>query len=166
MARIKPSVIIIGDVQELESVLAEMAEIDRSISVIENEMNKEIDRAKEIASVKSKSFLEKRKEFANAIAVYATIHKDELFQDKKSAEFNFGIIGYRQSTAIVQMAKNKVEDTIKKIKEFGLNVALRTKEEIDKTKLVDWSNEKLASIGMQRKVEDTFFIEVKQESVK
>ncbi len=165
MSRTKPTPVIVADLKQAEAALGEMAAIDRAITDIETEMNAVLDAAKDKAGKASTPLLARRKELENAVATYATLNRAEIFQGRKSLDLAFGTIGYRVSTKIVQVAKVTKEITLAKLKEYGLTDGIRVKEDINKDAAATWPDERLALVGLKRRVSDDFFIEITREDV-
>lgn len=165
MARIKPTPHIVGNIPQAEAALAEIAALDRKLDSISNELNAEIDAAKDTANQKSAGLLGRRKDLADALATYATLNKSDLFRDKKSLELAFGIMGFRQSTQIAQVTRITQAMTLEKLHEYAFMDAIRTKEELNKDIVAGWPDERLELVGLKRRQLDTFFIEIKAENV-
>lgn len=165
MARIKPDPEVVADRAQAECALAEIAAIDRKISGIENEAQEYIDKAKAAASQQSAPLLARRKELADAVAVYAKLNRAELFAKSKSVDFGFGVIGFRASTRIAQIRGVTVEMTLEKLHQYNLMDGIRLKEEINKDAALGWPDERLELVGLKRQMLDTFFIEIKKEAL-
>lgn len=165
MARIKPDPHVVADRAQAEGALAEMAALDRKISGIEADMQEAIDIAKQRASLQAAPLLARRKELADSIAVYAKLNRQELFTTAKSVDMAFGIIGFRASTKIVQIRGVTAEMTLERLRQYGLLDGIRIKEEINKETALGWPDERLELVGLRRQQADTFFIEIKQDSV-
>ena len=165
MSRIKPTPPIVADIKQVEGALAEIAALDRKLGTIESSLNESIDAAKQRAKDESSAMLVRRKELADAIGTYATMNKAELFKDRKSLDLAFGVIGFRQSTQIIQLNKVTKEMTLEKIQEYNFNDGLRIKTDINKEGMMSWPDERLQLVGMKRKQLDTFFIEIKAEDI-
>lgn len=165
MARIKPTPHIVGNIPQAEAALAEIAALDRKLDCISNELNAEIDAAKDAAQQKSTALLSRRKDLADALATYATLNKGDLFKDKKSLDLAFGIMGFRQSTQIAQVNRITQAMTLEKLHEYSFTDAIRSKEELNKEIVAGWPEERLALVGLKRRQLDTFYIEIKAENV-
>lgn len=163
--RIKPDPIIVSDIRQAEGYLAEMAALDRKLTGIANDMNTAIDAAKERASNESAPLLARRKALGEAIGTYSTLNKGELFKERKSLDLGFGVIGFRLSTQIMQAGRVTKEMTLEKLHEYGFTDGIRTKEEINKDAVAGWPEERLALVGLRRRVQDAFFIEIKAEDL-
>ncbi|WP_298034186.1 host-nuclease inhibitor Gam family protein [uncultured Desulfovibrio sp.] len=163
--RIKPVPYIVADLAQAEGALAEMAALDRDLAYIEVEMRERIDAAKAEASQKSLTLVTRRKELADAIAVFAKLNREKLFGKAKSLDLGFGVIGFRLSTKIAQMRGITVEMTLEKLREFGMNDGIRIKEEVNKEAALGWPDERLEIVGLRRQQADTFFIEVKKDAI-
>ncbi len=165
MGRIKPSPMIVADIKQVEGALAEIAVLDRKLGAIENSLNESIDAAKQRARDESTALLAQRKELADAIGTYAVMNKSELFRGRKSLDLAFGIIGFRQSTQLVQLNKVTKEMTLEKLLEYNFSDGIRIKTEINKEGMMNWPDERLQLVGMKRRQLDAFFIEVKTEDI-
>ena len=165
MARIKPDPYVIADRAQAEGALAEMAALDRKLAGIESAMQEVIDTAKATASRQANPLLARRKELADAIAVYAKLNRQELFAKAKSVDMGFGVIGFRASTRISQVRGITAEMTLEKLRQYGLSEGIRVKEEINKETCLGWPDERLELVGLVRKILDTFFIEIKKDGV-
>ncbi len=165
MARIKPDPYVIADRAQAEGALAEMAALDRKLAGIESAMQEVIDTAKATASRQANPLLARRKELADAIAVYAKLNRQELFSKAKSLDMGFGVIGFRASTRISQVRGITAEMTLEKLRQYGLSEGIRVKEEINKEACLGWPDERLELVGLVRKILDTFFIEIKKDGV-
>ena len=165
MARIKPDPYVIADRAQAEGALAEMAALDRKLAAREAAMQEMIDHAKAEASQYCNPLLARRKELADAIAVYAKLNRQELFAKAKSVDMGFGVIGFRASTRISQVRGITAEMTLEKLRQYGLSEGIRVKEEINKETCLGWPDERLELVGLVRKILDTFFIEIKKDEV-
>lgn len=165
MARIKPDPMVVADRAQAEGALAEIAAIDRKIAAREAAMQELIDHARAEASQYCNPLMARRKELADAVAVFAKLNKQELFSKAKSIDLGFGIIGFRQSTRISQIRGITAEMTLEKIRQFNFNDGIRQKEELNKEAALGWPDERLELVGLKRQMLDTFFIEIKKEEV-
>lgn len=165
MARIKPDPHVVADRAQAECALAEIAALDRKISGIESEMQECIDKAKAAASQQVNPLQARRKELADAVAVYAKLNRQELFAKAKSLDMGFGVIGFRASTRISQIRGITAEMTLEKLHQYNLSDGIRVKEEINKDSCLGWPDERLELVGLKRQMLDTFFIEIKKDAV-
>lgn len=165
MARIKPDPHVVEDRAQAECALAEMAALDRKLAGIESAMQEAIDTAKATASQQATPLIARRKELADAVAVYAKLNRQELFAKVKTLDMGFGVIGFRASTRISQVRGVTAEMTLEKLRQYGLSEGIRIKEEINKDTCMGWPDERLELVGLARKMLDTFFIEIKKDAV-
>lgn len=161
--RTKPKVTIIGTLEQAEGALAEIAEIDRSVAAHEAQLNETVDQAKAEAKARCEPLLARRKTLADALATYATLHREALFARRKSLALSFGTIGFRRVTKLLTLPKITLGRVLERLHECGFQAAIRTKESVDKTAMQDWPDERLATVGMRRLSEDEFYIEVDQQ---
>ena len=164
-ARIKPSPEIVADRQQAEGALAEIASLDHKIEAIEHSMQETIDAAKMQASRNSAPLQARRKELADAVAVFAKLNRADLFAKAKSLDLGFGTIGFRASTRIVQVRGITSEMTLEKLHQYNFTDGIRVKEEVDKDKAAGWPDERLELVGLKRQTSDAFFIEIKRDAV-
>ena len=165
MTRIKPDPHIVADRAQCEGALAEMAAIDRKLSTIENEMREAIDAAKSKAGQLAGPLQARRKELADAVAIFAKLNRQELFSKSKSLDMGFGVIGFRASTRIVQLRGVTAEMTMERLHQYNLADGIRVKEEINKDAALGWPDERLELVGLKRQQTDTFFIEISRDDV-
>ena len=163
--RIKPDPLIIADRQQAEGALAEIAALDRKQEAIEHQMQASIDAAKMQASQASTALQARRKILADAIAVYAKLNRGELFAQAKSLDLGVGVIGFRASTRIVQIRGITAEMTLEKLRQYNFSEGIRVKEEINKDTAAGWPDERLELVGLKRQTSDTFFIEIRKDTV-
>lgn len=165
MTRIKPDPHIVADRAQCEGALAEMAAIDRKLSAIENEMREAIDAAKSKAGQLAGPLQARRKELADAVAIFAKLNRQELFSKSKSLDMGFGVIGFRASTRIVHLRGVTAEMTLERLHQYNLADGIRVKEEINKDAALGWPDERLELVGLKRQQTDTFFIEISRDDV-
>lgn len=164
--RIKPAGLILASVEEIDGALAEMALIDRSRTEITGRMNEEIDQVKKKAELEGIGISARYKQLSEAIKVFAVLNEERIFEvGKKSRELAFGIIGFRSSTDIVQMNKISAETTLDRLGTFKFTEAINTKVSILKAAMVSWTDEKLQSVGLRRRLKNDFYIEIKAETL-
>lgn len=165
MARIKPVVHIIGDLAGVEAALAEMAEIQRKTTEIELEMQETIDTAKANAKSANAPLVARHKELEAAMATYCTTNKADLFTKKKSLDLGYGSVGFRLSTKLKNQSKVKNADVLEQLHNYGFTEAITIKESINKEAMREWTDEKLATVGMTRVVSDEFFADIKKDKL-
>ncbi|WP_297047268.1 host-nuclease inhibitor Gam family protein [uncultured Desulfovibrio sp.] len=165
MARIKPDPHVVEDRDQAECALAEIAALDRKLKGISTVMQESIDLAKAKASQEANPLLIRRKELADAVAVFAKLNRQTLFVGAKSLDLGFGVIGFRASTRIVQIRGVTAEMTLERLHQYNLADGIRTKEEINKEAALAWSDERLELVGMRRQLVDSFYIEIKTDSI-
>lgn len=165
MARIKPNPVIIADLKQTEGALAEIAAIEREVSAIESEMQEAIDKAKTTASQKSEALLARKKTLSDAIGVYATLNRQELFAKAKSLDLGIGVIDFRASASVVQIRGITAKMTLEKLRQYNLTDGIRIKEEVNKEAALGWPDERLELVGLKRQTKDAFFIEINKDKV-
>lgn len=166
MARSKPNPYIVESREQAEGTMAEIAALARKLAALEVTMNMEIDAAKAKSAQASAPLKARRKELESGLAVFAKLNRSTLFPGKsKSLDLGFGVIGFQASSRIVQQNGIEPAVTLERLHKFGLVEGIRTKEEINRDAMTDWTAEKLETVGLRRQKSDGFFVEVKEDAV-
>ncbi|MBN2546543.1 MAG: host-nuclease inhibitor Gam family protein [Spirochaetes bacterium] len=160
MARIKPQLTKINNLDEADLVLKEIGIAERELEAIDAQAHKKIADIKENTAKKGEGLRSRITELASLLGSYAEYNKGELFREKKSVELTFGIFGYRKSTVI-----SVKKATLELLKKLNLNQYIRIKEEPDKEKMSELSDEALCSVEAVRKIKDDFFCEANKEEI-
>lgn len=164
--RTKPQPLIIADLKQADEALRQLAEIAREQARIEAGMNDQIDQLKAAAKQQLEPLAGSRKRLEDALGVFGTQQKSELFPERKrSQELTFGTIGFRRATALRLMAKRTWGGVLERLEALGFTSAIRIKREVDKPAMADWSDEQLETVGVKRETADEFYIELKQEEL-
>lgn len=163
--RIKPDVLVVADIPHAKQLMAEMAEIKRTLTQIDGDMNEAIDLAKANAAVLARPWAERFKTIEQALAQFAFVHKATFFEKRKSLDLTFGVIGFRLSTKLKTATKITWDKVLASLKSHGFKDAIRIKEEVDKDVLGTWTDERLATVGVTKDTRDEFYFEVKQDAV-
>lgn len=163
--RIKADPYVVGDIARAESALMELAALERKTRGINDNLNEEIDRLKESAKAETVPLDARKKILTDALGTFLKMNRAEVLKDRKTVELAFGFMGFRASTVICQMKGVTAEMTLQRMKDHGLPEGIRTKEELDKDAVRGWPAERLALVGLTRQEKDTFFVELKEESV-
>lgn len=160
MARLKPKVGKIKNLEDANLVLKEIGIMEREIEVIDAEAHKLISEIKEDAAKKGKPIRKRITDLSALLGAFAEYNRNDLFKEKKTVELTFGIFGYRKSTSI-RVRKTTVE----LLKKLNMGQFIRIKEEPNKEALANLDDEQLAQVDAVRKVKDGFFCESNQEEV-
>lgn len=167
MAKTKPDIpYVVENVEQADGALAELSAISQKIKEIEVEQQEKIDLAKAQAAQKSLALLARKKELETALGVFAKLNKSTLFDKKRSREMAFGTIGFRASSEIAIQKGIKADMVISKLKEYNFFEGIKITEGINRDAMINWTNEKLETVGLERRQKDTFYIEVKEEKIK
>lgn len=167
MSRKKPApAVLFRNLEEVDTALAEIADIERDLGRVEHQMNKHIDRVKADAEKIAEPLRRRVAALENALTVYGETHKPDLFAKRRSIELAFGTIGFRESKELKPMPKLTWEKVLGALKIGRFTDAIRVKEEVNKEALQEWPDKKLADVGVRRVPKDTFWYETKKEEVK
>lgn len=165
MARSKPKTLVIADPKQAESAMMELAGLARSVKAVEIDAQETIDQIKLNAKNEMEPLLGRKKDLESALCTYATLNKCELFDKRRSRSTPFGDFGWRKATKLIPMAKLKLADVLERLRELNIREAIRIKESVDKTAMVDWTDSRLEGVGMRRVTKDEFFIEIVEDNV-
>jgi phage host-nuclease inhibitor protein Gam len=165
MARSKPKTTIIADPKQAEAAMQELAHLGRRIQAVEIEAQEKIDQAKADAAAEIGPHAARRKELEKALATYATLNKDELFDKRRSRSTPFGVYGWRKSTELKTITGMKLADVLERLHELKFKKAISVKESVDKTAMQKWPDSRLRTVGMRRVTKDVFYIEVTEDNL-
>lgn len=168
MSRKKPApAVLFKNLEEVDTTLAEIADIERSLGRVEHQMNKHIDRVKADAEKIADPLRRRLATLENALTVYGETRKPELFGKRRSIELAFGTIGFRQSSELKPLSKLTWTDVLFRLQNKGTLGYIRIKKEVNKEALDEIKDGTvLADYGVRRVEKDTFWYETKKEEVK
>ncbi len=144
---------------EVDRCLAEIAAVDRELSLIETGQAEQIDAIKAQAKAAAEPLQAKKLGLELAIKDYAESNRAE-FVKVKTKELTFGSVGFRLSTKVVI---KRLADTLQALRDLDLKHCIRIKEECDKEAMKSLPLETLHAVGATLKQEDAFGYEVKRE---
>ena len=137
---------------EVDTSLAAIARADRELSLIEGAANEQIEQIRKAIKDASQPVLDKKAALELAIKEYCNANRSE-FAKVKTRALTFGEVGFRLSTKITI---KRIAETLQALKDLSLTTCIRTKEEPDKEAMKLLTNDVLAEVGANRKVENTF----------
>lgn len=157
---------VVETLEQANVILAEIAERQRNLDLINAGLNEKIDGLKKQAEAECSTLVQEVEEREQALARFAEANKETLFKKPKSRELSFGELGFRSSTSTVLLNRQwDWELVLAELKKKRLGQFIRTKHEVDKEGVRALSEKRLASVGLKLKQKDTFFYEVKEETV-
>ncbi|MHB9292660.1 hypothetical protein Holit_01762 [Hollandina sp. SP2] len=160
MARMKPQVGKINNLEDANLVLKEIGLLERELESIDAEANKQIMEIKAGAIKRGEGLRKRITDNAALLGAFAEYNRSELFKDRKSVDLSFGTFGYRKSTSI-----SVKRTTLDLLKDLHLDKFIRLKEEPDKDAMAVMTEEELAQVDAVRKVKDAFFCEANKEEI-
>jgi phage host-nuclease inhibitor protein Gam len=160
MARLKPKVGKIDNLDDANLVLKEIGLLEHELEAIDAEAHKQIAEIKAQSAKQGEGIRKRIVDLSALLGAYAEYSRAELFTDRKSIELSFGSFGYRKSTSI-----SVKKTTIELLKKLKLGKYIRIKEEPDKEAMADLDDEALAQVDAVRKIKDVFFCEADKEEV-
>ncbi|KPL21780.1 MAG: hypothetical protein AMJ75_09345 [Phycisphaerae bacterium SM1_79] len=153
----KPALIPIRDWQQADEIIKEISDYQIAIEKIEAIAKQKIDNTKKVLAEAVKGHQDIIKKYQESLEAFATAHRND-FKSQKSRKLNFGVLGWRKSTAI-KTAKNTLELIKLKLSKTCQRVCIRIKESVDKDALARLTDEQLAGIKARREEKDVFFVE-------
>lgn len=152
--------------EEVNLTLAEIGEKQRGIEEIETRLNAQIAELKLEASTQVAPMEARIKQLELQLKNFVDEHLEDLGK-KKSKELTFGVLGYRKSTkAILPKAAAKIQEIIAALKARGMNDCVITQpDKIDKEALKKYPASDVLAVGVNLKVDDTFWYEIDQEKL-
>jgi phage host-nuclease inhibitor protein Gam len=160
MARLKPQVGKIKNLEDANLALKEIGLLEHELEHIDAEAHKKIAEIKSESAKLGEGIRKRIVDLSALLGTYADYNRDELFRNRKSVALSFGSFGYRKSTAI-----SIKKTTLELLKKLGKTIFIRTKEEVDKEAMAVMTDEELAMVDAVRKVKDDFFCEADKEEI-
>lgn len=165
--RVKPILAVptISNLEEADSLLGEIAARKRRIDQINLNFKAQVDAMKKTAAAQCEPILQEIDVMEQTLVRFGEARKSELFGKKKSIGLNFGVIGFRSSTALKTMRKTTWEQVLGLLKTSSdeeLSACVRIKQEVDKDALRQLSSEKLALAGCRLEQTDAFYYEISE----
>lgn len=166
MARRVVDAYVVADLPGATAAVAEMAELDRKLTLIEVRLKEKIDQAKAEAAQEAAGLPDRYKELEKAVCLFAKLRRDELFTDSKTLDLGAGKIGFRVSMpSIVQQSGVTVEASLARLRELGFRDGIMVKETLAKAAMLGWPEERLALAGLKKKQTEEFFVDIPRETL-
>ena len=160
MARLKPRVGKIKNLDDANLVLKEIGLLERELEAIDADAHKQMAEIKSAAATAGGPIRKRIGDLSSLLGAYAEYNRTELFKDRKTVELSFGLFGYRKSTSI-----SVRKTTLDALKKLFPGQYIRVKEEPDKEAMAALDDDQLAQVDAVRKVKDGFFCEANREEV-
>lgn len=167
-ARKKPTnLALIGDLKQADAALAEIAEIERRLAVVEATMNDGIDKLKANAQKLSGRLQQRIDTLANGLHAFAEHHRSDIFEKhrRRTVALTFGLLGFRTSTEVQPLPKLTWKKVLDVLEKGGYDQAIRVKKEVDRDALHTFPDDELADMGVRRVPKDTFWYETHKQAV-
>lgn len=156
----------VKDLTEANAVLAELGSLKRHVEMINVGLSDQVDQLKAEAEAKAAPLLARMANLENGLLAFAEYNKAEVFEDRRSKELTYGVLGYRKSTEIATKKGHTMAMILGRLKELGFEQGIRISEAVNKDELRTWPDERLDLVGACRKEKDTFWYEVHEEAIK
>ncbi|GHU54768.1 hypothetical protein AGMMS49975_15610 [Clostridia bacterium] len=153
----------LGGWNEVDEALRQIADCDREVAEITNELNENINKLKKKSEMQAVAFINSKNTLSAQIESFVTEHKNEIAG--KTKFLNFGKVGFRKSVNTTYSA-SKAADIIESLKLQSMHKCINVKETINKTVLGTYPNDILAKLGVKKVEKDTFFYETDTEEIK
>ena len=149
----------VTSLDEADLTLSKIAELSRDIVRLETKRDKKIADAK--LEVKEDLLILRERIAAHEQAVeeFSENNKED-FKKHRSRKLSFGVIGFRKSTKLVCLSKWNWRKVLVALLKRKSRAGLRIEFIVNKRILNTWSDEKLKAIGVKKKAEDKFFMEL------
>lgn len=155
----------VDDQRQAEGALAEIAMLERRLRAVEDAFQADVDALKEKARAAAAPLRARLKELSGGVKKWALMNKAALFTERKSLDLGFGEIGFRAGTSIVQMDNVTEAESVALLLRLGFAEGLRVVHEINKPGMTDWTEDRLALVGLRRRTADTYYCEIHKEKV-
>ena len=160
MARLKPDVGKLKNIEEVDAALMEIGMLEIDLEKIDNDANKKINEIKVKAIEAGEEKRKRIAEISASIGGYAQYNKGDLFKDKKSLVLAFGEFGFRKSTSI-----SCKKTTVEQLHKLKLGKYIRIKEEPNKEIMAELDDDTLRMVDAVRKIKDDFFCEANRGKI-
>lgn len=169
MARIKKTVVIAPEKNELSEIAKQVAQSQSTLKNIEAEMEQKIQKVRAGYQGKIEAQRELITEGTSKLEAYALENRSE-FEKKKSQDIVHGVIGFRISTPSVKLGRGLSNKICQMLEAAKLTQFIRTKQELDKEKVLasrqdDEMMQTLAKMQITVEQKETFYFEPKEEVV-
>lgn len=141
--------------EEIDDALKTLGELNIQKTKLEGEQTLKINEIKEETSIKAGALQTQIKDIEKNIERFVSERKSE-FLKVRTKKLNFGTIAFKITKKV---CCNCIGDAIKALKVLDLNFCIRTKEELDKEKLLECDENLLKKAGITIKTEDKLRLE-------
>ena len=142
--------------------LRRIGELDIKSEAVEASLTERCNELREAAAREAGPMKDERDTLAREVKEFCEARREEMEAGKKSRVLNFGTVGFHR---ITKLDIKRIAETLRDLRGQGLMDAIRVKEEPNKEVLAGYGDEILATVGVTRKTEDTFFLEVDRERI-
>ena len=151
--------------EDVDHALREIGLIDLDLEAQAAEYNRQVAELKLGLEMEAKALQDRKALLELQVKEFTEAHRDGLGEDgeAKSRELNFGKLGFRQSSKIIV---RNVKAVIAALRAKKMLDCIRVKEEVSKEDLRKYDDKVLGEVGVVRKVEDTFWYEVKRDELR
>lgn len=138
--------------EAVDLVLAQMAEVERSIDLEQAACNEQVDLLKQASKDRIKPLIDEMKALELSIKDFCDFNRAE-FVHVKTKHLVYGSVGYRLSTVLA------VPDpifTLEQLRLRNLSACIRTKCEVDKEAMKQLDTDLIAEVGAKLTTKNSF----------
>lgn len=172
MPRSKKIVTVVPSEAEAHEAMKGFAQTSSTLKGLEAEMELEVQAVRDRFKVRIEKARVERDHQFEKLQRYAEEYQSDLFSKKKSLDWTHGILGFRRGTPkVTKPSKITWAAILKMLKDEGLTSFIRTKEEVNKDKMIESrENEVIMKQlkelgGIEVVQQETFFVEPKEEEL-
>ncbi len=148
---------------DVDATMKQVAECERVMSDLTNDMNTELDEIKRRYAEQAKPVQEKIDHYSADICQYVTENRAEM--EGKTKELNFGRTGFRISTKLKYSKGVKAADVVVSLLRLGLQNCVKTTQTVIADTLKKQPLEVLSEVGAYLDKKDEFWFETKQDVI-
>ncbi len=148
---------------DVDLTMKQVAECERVLSDLNNNMNMELDEVKRRYAELAKPVQERVDHYSADICQYVTENRGTM--DSKTKELNFGRTGFRLSTKLKYNKGLKSADVVAALLQHGLQECVKTTQTVIADALKKKPADVLDKVGAYLDRKDEFWFETKQESI-
>lgn len=155
----------LNNFNDVDTALKELCALSAAIANIEYQQSKAIGELKEQFQGEAKPLLDEQKRLQQLVEGFCEDNKAE-FAQKRAKEMVYGIVGFHQKTSLpIPRTKEKIAGLIKNLENYGHQECISKMPTINRKELEKLSDGQLVKIGLKRKHNDSFRIELHNNKI-
>jgi phage host-nuclease inhibitor protein Gam len=152
----------VRNLAEANRALAEIASLRRSLRREEDALNQELERLRARAEAAAAPLRARLQGAEAGLQAFAELHKDALFQTRRSCELECGSLGFRRSSALRTARGVTWAEVLRRLEDRGRLDGVRRSRSVNREVLRTWPDTDLSGLGVHREERDSFWYETNE----